>query len=502
MSFNDLILDENIPEEKITELIAEADTIIANEEADPVKRAEAYVIKFQCLERQKILAPKFLDKALDLYPEMPQALALRGVFFYNTGDRLKALECIDRAIETAPSCFAYLLRARWETELDKKILYYYEAIRINPDSITAFEECGDEISQFIFEKINNNNDAFISNIEMIKLTQYVQDAIAMFTNAISLNSSNYHNFEKRAELYLLGEKAHWLKVVEDNFTKVISDIQSLVLLYPSHNISNCITIVHNMFANMPHDRRIKYLSRMIQDITPDTNAYWIVNTLLAEENGQKNALQIYTAMIETNKEGSFWQLYGYYYRSRIYRDNRNQSIQALDDLAMIVKFGSRHDIIDYRIPYEIDPINARKDRAEIYIDLKEYSNAINEYSEIIELVKSADNFNFLESHMSRACLYEETEEYDKALDDYSNIIDISKNMSSVSKSALKEVYLRRIKIYKNRGEMDKAFNDFIKMLEYEDNKNFISRYYKTYSFFDSDNSFSPDFEVAQYKILE
>jgi tetratricopeptide (TPR) repeat protein len=208
-------------------------------------------------------------------------------------------------------------------------------------------------------------------------------------------------------------------------------------------------------------------------------------------------------MIEANKKSSFWRLYGYYHRSRIYRDNKNQSILALDDLAMIVKFGPKYDITDYRIPYEIDPVQARKVRAEIYIDLEEYPNAINEYSEIIELVKGADKYELLESHLDRACLYEITNEYDKALADYSNIIDINKNVGLVSKSALKEVCLRRIKIYKNQGDLENAFNDFIKMLEYEDDNNF-SRYNKIRSFdlLDMDNSFDLVSDVVQYKILE
>jgi tetratricopeptide (TPR) repeat protein len=287
MSYNKLILDENIPEEEIAELIAEADAIIANEEANPAKQAEAYVIKFQCLERQYILAPKFLDKALNLCPEMPQALALRGVFFGKTGDRLKALECINMAIKTSPSCFAYVLLARWETEYDKKIQYYYEAIRLNPDCITAYEECGGEIYWFIYERIRDNEHMFISDQEILQRTQHVQDAIAMFTNAIRLNPSKYQNFEKKAELYLLGEKTYWLKVTEDYRIKAINDIQSLVLLYPSHNMKNCITILHNMFVNMPRDRKIEYFSKIIQDIMPNSNAYWIVNTVLAQETSQK-----------------------------------------------------------------------------------------------------------------------------------------------------------------------------------------------------------------------
>ena len=94
MSKYDLDLDYLMPridisKEELNEIIAEADSIIAENNASPEKLAVAYLKKAQCLyklahindtlniaaDKEKLYeAQEFLKKALELTPDIPEAL--------------------------------------------------------------------------------------------------------------------------------------------------------------------------------------------------------------------------------------------------------------------------------------------------------------------------------------------------------------------------------------------------------------------------------------------
>jgi tetratricopeptide (TPR) repeat protein len=98
--------NKGFSDEEYHELMEQANAVIINEKESCQRRAGAFVIKFQLLKTRYKLAPKLLEKALELYPGMPQALTSKGCFYLHINKKDKALACFNKAIEADP-LFSY-----------------------------------------------------------------------------------------------------------------------------------------------------------------------------------------------------------------------------------------------------------------------------------------------------------------------------------------------------------------------------------------------------------
>jgi tetratricopeptide (TPR) repeat protein len=456
-------------EDELTEQITQADCVIKNENEARQKRAEACVKKFQLLRMQKKLAPKLLEKALELYPDMPQALTEMGKFYFHIDEEEKALEYFDNVITLFPSYpYIWLEIANRENDTEKQRECYSNFIKLKPDSMIGYQErC------WLNRDIISDNNYFIDgfrrrrDIENAKII--TQQLINDYSELIRLDRTNFSNYEERATLYLMNDRIALIDIDNDpeepvNF-KAVKDIEQMLLLYPEDYGLECITVVHNMLNYIQDETKQKYFSQMICDLSPDIKAYWIVHAFLADAfeytNGEE-AIQIYSKAINALKEGEQLQLHCYHQRGMIYSWIKNYT-NALVDFAKIANYSdlSSQNTRGY---YTTDPYFARERRIKIFEEMNDIENVINEYTAILTDPFFLKNEKELitDAYINRAKIFMKNKEYDKALYDYSSAID---SRITGYEHTLMEAFTARIEIYKIRGKMEKVSDDLLKMSE-------------------------------------
>jgi tetratricopeptide (TPR) repeat protein len=139
----------------------------------------------------------------------------------------------------------------------------------------------------------------------------------------------------------------------------------------------------------------------------------------------------------------------------------------------------------HKFPWDIVPIKAHYECGQIYkykafwnkdksinyeetrLEMKQ--KAIAELSKAIELADLAeleefanDRYFLADCYRERADLYEEISEFNNAIEDYSAVIKLDKKGNVFH---LKEVYEKRMKLYLKLGGKEKAFNDYVKTTE-------------------------------------
>jgi tetratricopeptide (TPR) repeat protein len=450
VDFDELLLNDfwahsqqiNFTEEELTELTGQADQAIARESENPQELAAAYVKKFQLLTYQHKLAPKLLEKALALCPDMPQALIRMGMFFYKKDrDNGKTLEYINKVIETSPSfADAYLLRAYLSENNREQIMSdCAEYSRLKPGSSLGYEKCGYFLNPLITHNFDKKPDDQVKHD--------AEAAIYNYTEAIRLNPSNCNNYIERGELFLLKDKFFGAQQDHNN---ALSDIINFFLMFPEDDLDQYKICFNNLFCDVNLSLEEQYYTGIINTVSPEKSLYWFAYRALAEcyhmRRYNKKSIAFYSSMIERNPNGSVFQLLGLSDRASVYRDI-DEYDKALDDYAFIVDHGS-WVIKEYerneknfisKIPWEICPMNVFFMRANIFrlykarlgkdasLELEMNQKAITEYSKAIELAELADDgFWLADYYRKRADLYNEISEFDSDIEDYSAIIKLGK----------------------------------------------------------------------------
>ena len=185
--------NEDFSKEQIAELVAQLDKIINDKNESSEKIAQAYVWKFQVLLDDYKLAPKLLEKALALCPNMPQALILTGVlccFKEEERNYGKLLEYINKAIESeslypfARRIHATVLKNffREENHKEEILADYAEYIKLKPDCSFGYEKYG----EYLVDKLSlHNRDNNFTDSEK----QDIDTAIHYYSEAIKYNPS-------------------------------------------------------------------------------------------------------------------------------------------------------------------------------------------------------------------------------------------------------------------------------------------------------------------------
>jgi tetratricopeptide (TPR) repeat protein len=453
-------------DDNFADMMAQADAVIKNEKENTQRRAEACVKKFQLLEIRRKLAPKLLEKALELYPDMPQALTSMGRFYLHTQNMEKAIEYFNKVVDIDPSYpYVWLEKASIESDIEESIRFYSEFLKLKPDSIIGYEK-----RSRLYEEIVLEEESLINQVKLRDRLSAIQNAINNFSELIRLDPSNWLNYEGRAKMRLRMSKTIALLKGECNNISscndgFIKDIEQLMLLYPTDCVIDCITTIHNIFRDLPKGTANEYITKIISDLPADSTAHFIALILLADEysyDESEKAIEIFSKIINSLEDGDLLQLHCFYHRAFWY-SARKEFEKALADNAMIIKYGSL--LPKMKRQYTSEPYFAREHRADIYEEMNDLTGAINEYTLLLDwLNNTGERIHITDAYFKRAGLFMKNGETDRALADYSAIIDLG--IGGVEHS-LKKAYAASIKIYKTRGEMDKAFATYIKMSELE-----------------------------------
>jgi tetratricopeptide (TPR) repeat protein len=211
----------DISGEELNEIIAEADKIISENKEDPKEMAVAYLKKAQCLQKLEqcnvlqlqqlrlsgigisifggiddkqvqLKIKELLEKALELSPDMPEALMRLGTTYGNLTNEEdymdKAMDLLTRAIQLKPD-YAVAFNNRStiinksgsEDNIKKAIADLSEAIRIQPFDATYY----------------NNRAADYSALGMH------EKAVDDFSNAIKYGSDA---FKKSCTFIIYGDR--------------------------------------------------------------------------------------------------------------------------------------------------------------------------------------------------------------------------------------------------------------------------------------------------------
>jgi len=327
--------DKLFSDDEYTVLISQANAIINDSMENPGKQAEACVRKFQLLKTQCKLVPKLLDKALELCPDMPEALRQKGCFYLLTKNKEKALECFNKVIETSPLYpYAWLEKAVLEKDIEKKLEYYTEFIRLKPDSRIGYESRCSLYKERLYEfdfmkmKITKQND-------LQKAKSIIQQSIDDLTKLININPSNYIYYKERAELFIRNDMANYS--IESINKNAIDDIKKALTLFPEEYIEKkglplhqILHDIHNMLEHLPEEAIKKCFEKMSDEIPVDTSGYLIANFLLANYSEDEEAFIIYNKIINSIKNLNYLKYHCYRILIKMYE--KMKKLSWFDDL--------------------------------------------------------------------------------------------------------------------------------------------------------------------------
>jgi tetratricopeptide (TPR) repeat protein len=259
----------DISKEELNEIIAEADKIISENKENPKEIAVAYLKKAQCLQKleqcnvflmndlgsqipqvsgfcggfiigidDKKVQPQIkglLEKALELSPDMPEALMRLGTTYKNLtneeGHIDKAMDLLTRAIQLKPDYAAALNnrstiidKSSGEDNIKKAIADLTEAIRIRSFDATYYgNRAADYSALGMHEKavedfsnaIKYGSDAFkkTQNIFLVRAEEYMK--LENYGKAIDDFSESLRLKPDRNDILLLRGKAYYLAGEKD-----------------------------------------------------------------------------------------------------------------------------------------------------------------------------------------------------------------------------------------------------------------------------------------------
>jgi len=248
----------DISKEELNEIITEADKIISENKENPKELAVAYLKKAQCLYKiedcdilkmeynhpylpgmgfsfnidDKQIVPKMkrlLEKALELSPEMPEALKWLGTIYGgNKGHIEDAINLLTRAIQIKPDYAAAfnnrscILSKIDEENIKKAIDDLSEAIRIRPfdafyytnrancySNLSMHEKVIEDLSY----AINCSSDAYkkINRVFLERGQRYMElkeydKAIDDFSESLIVEMDHADTLIMRAKAYYLADK--------------------------------------------------------------------------------------------------------------------------------------------------------------------------------------------------------------------------------------------------------------------------------------------------------
>jgi tetratricopeptide (TPR) repeat protein len=143
-----LIIDADITGKELEEIIREADSILSGQGPDEEQKITALLKRTQVLQKLEKYdeSREYVERILELKPEMPQALVRLGNIYDVKKEHDKALDCITRSININKEYpYAYCMRGVMYDDMgeyDKAVEDYNRAIELKPDFADAYSNRG------------------------------------------------------------------------------------------------------------------------------------------------------------------------------------------------------------------------------------------------------------------------------------------------------------------------------------------------------------------------
>jgi tetratricopeptide (TPR) repeat protein len=408
MDLDYAIRGDTVSDDELREIIAEADAIIESncsaqaEIADNKPLATAYLKKAQSLQKMDNFedTKELAEKALELSPDMPQAL-LRLYYYYEEKEEFDlAFEYINKALEKDPAyIYAYYMRGLGfdnKGDYDKAIEDYTEALRLKPDFARALsrraavfmceEDYGKAIADFDKAILINPNSAylFIDRGDVYYYQEEYDKAIADYSEAIRLDPSNASAFKKRGDAYYSKEE----------YDKVIADYSEAIRLDPN---KAAMFIARGQYYREKgeYDKAIADYNDAVRLNPNFLYVFRSRGSLYTEMGEYDKAIADFDEAIRL-KPG---YARAFYSRGYVYKKNGEYD-KAIADYNEAIRLNQNyHDVFD--------------SRGSLYTEMGEYDKALTDFNEALRLKP-----NYEDAYAGRALALEKTEKYAEAFNDY------------------------------------------------------------------------------------
>ena len=340
------------------------------------------------------------DKALKINPNFAQAWKQRGRVLLRLDKYSEALTSFDKAIALSPNQFAlYGLRGftlRYLKRFPEAIEAFNQAIKIDPLFKFAYGWRG------------------LSYGDLKKYRQGIAD----FTQAIQLDPKDAMYYSLRGASY---------SELKD-YKQAIADYTQAIQLDPKDADYYYFRGVYGYLALEDYKQAIADYTQAIQLNRKDARYYFNRGIAYLALKDYKQAIADYTQAIQLDPKDAIY----YSHRGGVYLILKDYK-QAISDLTETIRrdpknapytiqglrYSEFKDNKNILIPYTTIMSITYSERGNAYIQLKEYKQAINDYTQAIQLnPKNADYYAI------RGGIYSFLKEYKQAIDDYTQAIKI------------------------------------------------------------------------------
>lgn len=469
LDFNELLINDfyyrfqkcKFNNSEISEMLKKVNKVLKSKLNNNITLAEAYVIKFQLLSYKYKLYPKLLYKALELIPEMPDALLRMCVVYYLKDDETSNennINTLNNIIDKNPDFpISYLIRCFVVDDNKKQNLYdIKEYIKLKPDDMIGYELLYkliysniEDFITFSAGPINKDND----ELEKKEKIQNLNELIECLNNQIRIETEDFY-FYNRAKMYI--ERYDLLNNNED-LISALEDINKYFFQTPIIDLVDYISKFDNLFSGINNKVKINIYEEIMKKINKDNVIYRLIQLgkaeILENEKNIKKSIKLYSEIINENKKGELIYLLGIYGRAIVYKQN-NEFDKAIYDYNDMLLYTTKLNEIKL-LPDHLKPSNIFEKIAELYNriytrkkNIDYLMKAIDVYSKAIKINSDDENLYY-----RRAELYERIKNNKKAIRDYSVVI---KNKNK--KSGILEIhwaYEKRMNLYLNNGKLIK-----------------------------------------------
>jgi tetratricopeptide (TPR) repeat protein/uncharacterized protein YjbI with pentapeptide repeats len=255
----------------------------------------------------------------------------------------------------------------------------------------------------------------------------LQNAIAGYTEALSVNRKDTSSYVRRGEAY--GRKG--------DYDSAIADATAALQLDPK----NADAYFNRGYASdmkNDHDKAIADFTEALQFRPDDFDTYEDRGFAYEEKGDHDKAIADYTAAMKLNGDNADV----YFHRGFAY-DARGDHDKAIADYTESIRLN----------PREAD---AYENRGYAYEEKSEYEKAISDYTEGLKLdPNNGDTF------FNRGYAYEEKRDYVNAIADYTSALRLKPNNP--------DTYFRRGYVYDQNNDPDRAIADFTDVVRLDPN---------------------------------
>jgi len=368
------------------------------------------------------------SEAIKINPNVAKAYANRFATYKRLGKLEAALEDLNQTIKLDPKNINYYISRA----------YLYKDLKQYSKALAEFNK--------IIELNPKKDDGYHGLATIYEKLNQKEKALEEYTRAINTNPNSAFEYYCRASLYK--ELRRYDKALAD-LTKMIDVALPNEIAYGRKNAYAARAELYKELKQ--YDKALDDLTECINVETDEKNkadAYYKralfysypLNLPDKAATDYEKAIEFYTkAIASTNDTKTLSSCY--YLRAGVY-ERLKQYDNAIADYTKRIELNKFRDALAYMY------------RAKLYAELKRYDEAIVDFSKVIEL--EPGNKNYIHEFGQ---LYEDLKQYDKAIEVYNKMIAINPKDTYG--------YLCRARAYKELKQYDKALNDYNKAIELE-----------------------------------